>query len=159
VANSAFKPNQSVPFPVTEGGTGLSSLTDKAVLIGKGTASLGSVSPGNLGNVLKSDGTDWQSQTPPPPADETVNYEKLASEFTQIVLLDTNDVDWSQGGIFVKTITANTNLTFSNCQLNKSVVLKVDGNYSLSLPDSVKVIKGEYDGKETNYIFLHCVEV
>ena len=44
-----------------DGGTGRSSLTDKAVIIGAGTSAVNFVSPGTAGNVLKSDGTSWTS--------------------------------------------------------------------------------------------------
>ena len=46
---------------VADGGTGRSTLTDKAVLIGAGTSGIDSVSPGTSGNVLASDGTNWSS--------------------------------------------------------------------------------------------------
>ena len=46
---------------VADGGTGRSTLTDKAVLIGAGTSGITSISPGTSGNVLKSDGTNWTS--------------------------------------------------------------------------------------------------
>lgn len=43
------------------GGTGLASLTNNAVLIGSGTASVSSVSPGAAGNVLANVGGYWTS--------------------------------------------------------------------------------------------------
>ena len=46
---------------VADGGTGRSTLTDKAVLIGAGTGGINSVAPGTSGNVLTSDGTNWTS--------------------------------------------------------------------------------------------------
>lgn len=46
---------------VADGGTGRSTLADKAVLIGAGTSGINSVAPGAAGNVLKSDGTNWTS--------------------------------------------------------------------------------------------------
>jgi len=49
---------------VADGGTGRSTLTDKAVLIGAGTSGINSVAPGTSGNVLKSDGTNWTSAAP-----------------------------------------------------------------------------------------------
>ena len=49
---------------VADGGTGRSTLTDKAVLIGAGTGAINSVAPGTTGNVLKSDGTNWTSAAP-----------------------------------------------------------------------------------------------
>jgi hypothetical protein len=46
---------------VADGGTGRSTLTDKAVLVGAGTGGITSISPGTSGNVLTSDGTNWAS--------------------------------------------------------------------------------------------------
>lgn len=46
---------------VADGGTGRSTLTANAVLVGNGTSGINSVSPGTAGNVLKSDGTAWTS--------------------------------------------------------------------------------------------------
>lgn len=46
---------------VADGGTGSSSLTANAVLLGNGTSALQTVAPGTSGNVLTSDGTTWQS--------------------------------------------------------------------------------------------------
>jgi hypothetical protein len=48
-------------LPVGNGGTGATTLTDKAVLIGSGTSTITSVSPGSDDNVLMSDGTSWTS--------------------------------------------------------------------------------------------------
>lgn len=47
--------------PVANGGTGATSLTSKAVLIGNGTSAPTGVSPSTSGNVLTSDGTNWVS--------------------------------------------------------------------------------------------------
>lgn len=47
---------------VQGGGTGTTSLTSGAVLIGAGTSAVTSVSPGTSGNVLTSNGTAWVSQ-------------------------------------------------------------------------------------------------
>lgn len=47
-----------------DGGTGLSSITANAVMIGNGTSPVTTVSPSSAGNVLTSDGTSWSSQTP-----------------------------------------------------------------------------------------------
>ena len=46
---------------VADGGTGASTLTSKAVLIGNGTSAITGVSPSTSGNVLTSNGTDWTS--------------------------------------------------------------------------------------------------
>jgi hypothetical protein len=46
---------------VADGGTGRSTLTANAVLVGDGTSGINSVAPGTSGNVLTSDGTSWTS--------------------------------------------------------------------------------------------------
>jgi hypothetical protein len=46
---------------VADGGTGSSSLSANAVLLGNGTSALQTVAPSTSGNVLKSNGTTWQS--------------------------------------------------------------------------------------------------
>jgi len=46
---------------VADGGTGSSSLTANAVLLGNGTSAIQTVAPGTSGNVLKSNGTTWES--------------------------------------------------------------------------------------------------
>ena len=48
---------------VADGGTGRSTLTSNAVLVGNGTSGINSISPGTSGNVLTSDGTAWTSGT------------------------------------------------------------------------------------------------
>ena len=49
---------------VNRGGTGLATVPANAVVIGNATGSLVTVSPGNSGNVLTSNGTNWVSQVP-----------------------------------------------------------------------------------------------
>ena len=46
---------------VADGGTGSSSLTANAVVLGNGTSAVQTVAPGTSGNVLTSNGTTWQS--------------------------------------------------------------------------------------------------
>lgn len=50
--------------PVSNGGTGASTLTANNVLLGNGTSAVQAVAPGTLGNVLTSDGATWASQAP-----------------------------------------------------------------------------------------------
>jgi hypothetical protein len=47
---------------VARGGTGATTLTANAVLLGNGTSAVSAVAPGTLGNVLTSNGTVWVSQ-------------------------------------------------------------------------------------------------
>ena len=49
---------------VQAGGTGTTSLTSGAVLIGAGTSAVTTVSPGTASNVLTSNGSAWVSQAP-----------------------------------------------------------------------------------------------
>ena len=49
---------------VAYGGTGLSSLTSNALMVGNATGNVKFVSPGNVGNVLTSNGTNWLSTAP-----------------------------------------------------------------------------------------------
>jgi hypothetical protein len=48
-------------LPVANGGTGATTLTSKAVVIGNGTSAVSGVAPSTSGNVLASDGTNWAS--------------------------------------------------------------------------------------------------
>lgn len=52
----------TTPLSVVFGGTGVTSMPTNALVVGNGTSPVGSVAPGNAGNVLISTGTAWQSQ-------------------------------------------------------------------------------------------------
>jgi hypothetical protein len=52
-------------LPVGNGGTGATSLTANNVILGNGTSAVQVVAPSTAGNVLTSNGTTWQSTTPP----------------------------------------------------------------------------------------------
>jgi len=52
-------------LPVGNGGTGATTLSANAVLLGNGTSAVQTVAPGANGNVLVSNGTTWVSSTPP----------------------------------------------------------------------------------------------
>lgn len=51
-------------FGVANGGTGQSSLTANALIVGNGTSPVSFIAPGTSGNILTSDGTNWVSQAP-----------------------------------------------------------------------------------------------
>ena len=53
----------TTPLAVSNGGTGLATLTTNNILLGNGTATPQFVAPGGAGNVLVSDGTTWSSTT------------------------------------------------------------------------------------------------
>jgi hypothetical protein len=60
----AQSPGTGIPLSVNQGGSGRSTLTTNAILLGNGTGVVQFVSPGSIGNVLKSDGTTWVSGPP-----------------------------------------------------------------------------------------------
>lgn len=53
-------------LPVDKGGTGVSTLTSNAILVGNGTSAVQTVAPGTSGNILTSNGTTWASSAPTP---------------------------------------------------------------------------------------------
>ena len=57
--------NYTTPFPVSDGGTGLSSITAGHILVGAGTANLTTLAPGAAGNTIVSTGTSWESTLQP----------------------------------------------------------------------------------------------
>lgn len=50
-------------LPVSNGGTGATTLTENNVILGNGTSAPLFVAPGTAGNVLTSNGTTWTSAT------------------------------------------------------------------------------------------------
>ena len=85
-------------------------------------------------------------------ADDAVSYAKLGAEFTTSATISASDVDWSAAAVHTKTLSANTTLTFSNVSTGMVVDLVITGNYTLTLPTSVKEITGTYDGTVSNLI-------
>ena len=85
-------------------------------------------------------------------ADDQITYAKLGAEFTTSATISASDVDWSAAAVHTKTLTANTTLTFSNVSTGMVIDLVIDGNYTLTLPASVKEISGTYDSTVTNLI-------
>jgi hypothetical protein len=148
-----------VPITVPNGGTGRKSLPDKAVLVGAGTGNVNAVAPGISGNALISDGINWVSKEGGiVPADESVNYAKLAGDLIDSGINSSVNIDWSGNSIFTKILQEDTILTFSNYQLNKIITLIIEGNCALGFPYTVKTITGAYDGLKKNYITLHCTK-
>lgn len=90
------------------------------------------------------------------PSMASVSYEKLAIDLTARLSISASDVDWNAGAIFTKTLTAKTTLTFSNVKLNKVITLCISGAFTLSIPVAAANIQGNYNGKRTNNIQIHC---
>ena len=85
-------------------------------------------------------------------ADDSVGYAKLGAEYTTTAAISASDVDWSTAAVHTKTLSANTTLTFSSVSTGMTVDLVISGNYTLTLPASVKEITGTYDGTVANLI-------
>ena len=85
-------------------------------------------------------------------ANDAISYAKLATEFTTAATLSASDVDFSTAQVFTKTLTANDTLTFSNVSTGMVKDLVITGNFTLTLPASVKVVSGAYDGTVSNLI-------
>ena len=65
---------------VTNGGTGLSTITSNALLVGAGTGAVTTISPGTSGQILGSDGTTWVAINNDFTSSKTTNgYQKLPS--------------------------------------------------------------------------------
>ena len=90
-------------------------------------------------------------------ADNAVRYDQLGVEFTTAVALGSaTAVDWATGTTFTKTISANTTLTFANVSTGMQINLVISGNYTLTLPSSVKELTNAatYDGSGENLISI-----
>ena len=85
-------------------------------------------------------------------ADDGVSYAKMGSEFTTSATISASDVDFSSAAVFTKTLSANTTLTFSNVSTGMVKDLVITGDFTLTLPASVKTITGTYDGTVSNLI-------
>ena len=85
-------------------------------------------------------------------ADDQITYAKMGAEFTTSATISASDVDWSAAAVHTKTLSANTTLTFSNVSTGMVIDLVIDGDYTLTLPASVKEISGTYDGTVSNLI-------
>jgi hypothetical protein len=88
--------------------------------------------------------------------DDGIGYAKLGAEFTTAAALSGTDVDWSTAQTFTKTLAANTTLTFSNVSTGMQINLVISGNYTLTLPTSVKELTNAstYDGTGENLISI-----
>ncbi|MBT7881418.1 MAG: hypothetical protein HN624_03105 [Flavobacteriaceae bacterium] len=89
-------------------------------------------------------------------ADDNVTYAKLGAEFTTAAALSGTSVDWATATTFTKTLGANTTLTFANVSTGMQVNLVISGNYTLTLPTSVKELTNAstYDGTGENLISI-----
>ena len=74
------------------------------------------------------------------------------------VAITTNDVDWSAGQVFTKTLSEDTTLTFTSYAVGQTIDLVITGNYSLILPPECNYIHGTYVGTTSNLIQVKCTQ-
>jgi|TARA_R110002074_G_scaffold38467_2_gene104278 hypothetical protein len=88
--------------------------------------------------------------------DDGVSYAKLGAEFTTAAALSGTSVDWATATTFTKTLGADTTLTFANVSTGMQINLVISGNYTLTLPSSVKELTNAstYDGSGENLISI-----
>ena len=89
-------------------------------------------------------------------ADDQITYAKLGTEFTTAAALSGTSVDWATATTFTKTLGADTTLTFANVSTGMQINLVISGNYTLTLPASVKELTNAstYDGSGENLISI-----
>ena len=85
-------------------------------------------------------------------ANDVIDYANMGAEFTTSATISASDVDFSSAAVFTKTLSANTTLTFSNVSTGMVKDLVITGDFTLTLPASVKTITGTYDGTVSNLI-------
>jgi trimeric autotransporter adhesin len=91
---------------VSNGGTGVTSLTANAVVIGNATGAVTTVSPGALNNALISNGTNWVSQALP--ASGVTVTDDTSSNATRYITLTANT-----SGTITTVNVSSTKLTFN----------------------------------------------
>lgn len=126
----------STPITAAQGGTGLSTLTSNAVLIGNGTGSVTIVSPGTSGNVLTSNGNVWLSQAPAAATgnvtigNTTVSLGGTATTIGNLTLSNVTVTNYTE-----TTDTANTGTSYTINVSNGTVqILTLTGNATVTMP-------------------------
>lgn len=75
--------------------------------------------------------------------------------------LSGTEVDFTafDGSILTKTLSGNITLTIINPLLMGIVTFEIAGNFTLTLPASVTILEGAYNGTATaNYLMILCVD-
>jgi hypothetical protein len=105
------------------------------------------------------EGNDSRLSDTRTPTDSSVTYAKIAGSLKDRVAEAGTAIDWDDGQIHTKTLTANTTFSFNNLREGKVISLILTGNYTITWPgymDADHLISGEYDGTTENYIQIHC---
>ena len=84
-----------------------------------------------------------------------------ASQYGTRTVLTGSVIDWSTDtDTYTKTLTVNTTLTDSNLPQGtntKTIVLSIDGAFTLTVPAYWKLKGGTYSATKVNQIVLQCV--
>jgi hypothetical protein len=96
-------------LPVSNGGTGLTTLTANNVILGNGTSAPVFVAPSTSGNVLTSNGTTWSSASPTMVA---IGETTLSGSSTTISLDNSTYSSYLFLGSGISTTAAATNIDF-----------------------------------------------
>jgi len=75
----------------------------------------------------------------------------------QVAITETN-VDWSAGQVFTKTLTSDTELTFTGYAVGQTIDLVITGQHTLTLPIECNYIHGSYVGSTSNLIQIKCTQ-
>ena len=86
----------------------------------------------------------------------SVTLGMLGASFKSIVALSGTEVNWANGQVFTKTLSGNTTLSFTGVETGMQINLVISGNYTLTLPTSVKELDGAstYDGSGEHLISI-----
>lgn len=119
ITNVSLSTGVTGTLPVSNGGTGASSLTANNVLLGNGTSALQEVAPGTSGNLLTSNGTTWVSATPPIITDKIQPITaSVADNALTITLnpttLDFRDATLGSGTVNTRTVSAPISVVVSS---------------------------------------------
>jgi len=154
-------------LPVSNGGTGASTLALHNVLLGNGTSPVATVAPGTSGNVLTSNGTTWVSSAPsvtsPSINGGSGSPESVtaAGGVTLTSIGYTNYV-WVAGNGGAVTVTATPSVTACASDGQELVIIGTDNTNTVTLQDQSNLassglsLNGNWVGAKDSAITLHC---
>lgn len=90
-------------------------------------------------------------------SDNVISYNRVSTSLRGISTQDSPPWDFSSSGIIVATLTSNITVSFTNYQTNKTLKMKITGNYTIDFSGFVKA-KGSqnYNGNVVNYVYFDC---
>jgi hypothetical protein len=124
---------------VGQGGTGATTLSANAVLLGNGTSALQTVAPGASGNILTSNGTTWASTAP------------AGATYAEIYVADgAASQSIATGATYAKLSAFTTNGESNNCTAaaaSDKITITTAGTYRISFSVSLT--------SDTNNVYWH----